>query len=138
MHRHSLYQPDSVNQLSLWHLSRQHLSWQHLSISGISQLLLIQFSPNFKGRIFGPCLKDANCYGDICPGNICPGDICPYKQYLSCYWSDFDQTFWTQFFWSHNFLDQNVLCQNFSKTQNFIRAKSFIPDILLDPKNILN
>ena len=63
------------------HLSRQHLSWRHLSISGISQLLLIRFSPNFKGKIFGPCLKDANCNGDICPGNICHGDICPNEQY---------------------------------------------------------
>ena len=35
---------------------------------------------------------DANCHGDICPCNICPGDICPYKQYLNCYWSNFDQT----------------------------------------------
>ena len=33
-----------------WYLSSQHLSWQHLSISGISQLLLSQFWPDFKGR----------------------------------------------------------------------------------------
>ena len=28
---------------------------------------------------------------DICPCNICPDDIFPYQQYLSCYWTDFDQ-----------------------------------------------
>ena len=38
-------------QLSWRHLSRQHLSWQHLYISGISQLLLTQFWPNFRGRL---------------------------------------------------------------------------------------
>ena len=32
-------------------LSRQHLSSQHLSISGISQLLLTRFWPNFRGRL---------------------------------------------------------------------------------------
>ena len=29
---------------------------------------------------------------NICPYNICPGDIRPYQEYLSCYWTDFDQT----------------------------------------------
>ena len=58
----------------------QYLSWQHLSISGISQLLLTQFWPNFKGRFLGQSLIDANCYGDIYPGNICPGNICTYHQ----------------------------------------------------------
>ena len=33
-----------------------------------------------------------NCHCDICPGNICLGDICPYQEYLSSYWSNFDQT----------------------------------------------
>ena len=102
------------------------MSWRHLSISGISQLLLIRFSPNFKGRIFGPCLKDANCYGDICPGNICPGDICPYKQYLSCYWSDFDQTFWTQFFWSHNFCGPKCSWTKLFQDSKFYQGPKFL------------
>ena len=76
----------------LWHLSRQHLSVRHLSISGISQLFLTQFWPNFKGWLLGPSLTDANPLGYICPGKICPGDICPYQEYLSCYWLNFDQT----------------------------------------------
>ena len=42
-----------------------------------------------------PSLTNANCPGDIYSGNICPGNICPNQQYLSCYWPDFDQTFWT-------------------------------------------
>ena len=66
--------------------------WQHLSISGISQLLLTQYLPNFKGMFLEPSLTDANRYCDICPVNICPGDICPYQEYLSCYRLNFDQT----------------------------------------------
>ena len=69
-----------------------------MSILGISQLLLTQFWPNFKGGFLGPSLADSNCHGDICPGNICPGNICPVQKYLTCYWHNFYQTFWTQFF----------------------------------------
>ena len=91
------------------------------SMSVISQLLLTRLWPNFKGRILGPCLKDANCHGDLCPGNICPGDICPYQQYFSCYWSNFDQTFWTQLLWTKMFLNKISLDPNFFRTQNFFR-----------------
>ena len=75
----------------------QHLSWWHLSISGISQLLLTRFWPNFKGRFLGLSWTDFNyhsiiCPCNICPGNICPGNICPYQEYLSCYWPDFDES----------------------------------------------
>ena len=63
-----------------------------LSISAISQLLLTRFWPNFKHRFLGPSLTHPNCHGDICAGNICPVDICPYREYLSCYWPNFDQT----------------------------------------------
>ena len=58
------------------------------------------------GLIFlGPSLTDANCVGDLCTGKICPGDIYPYQEYFSCYWPNFDQTFWPlifgpQFFWT--------------------------------------
>ena len=62
------------------------------SMLTISQLLLARFWPNFKHRFLGPSLTHPNCHGDICPGNICPVDICPYREYLSCYWPDFDQT----------------------------------------------
>ena len=47
------------------------------SMSGISQLLLVRFGPNFKGRFLGTSRTDYISYGDICPGYICPGDICP-------------------------------------------------------------
>ena len=30
---------------------------------------------------------------DIFPGNVCLCDLCPYQEYLSCYWSDYDQNF---------------------------------------------
>ena len=39
------------------HLFFLLVSWRHMIISGISQLLLIRFWPNFNGRILGPCLK---------------------------------------------------------------------------------
>ena len=125
-----------------------------MSISGISQMLLAWFWLNFKGRFLGLSLTDANCYGDICQGNICPGNICPYQKYISCYWSDFDQTFWTQFlgaffgprnllypklfdlnsfwpdfflpkFFSPNFLDLSFLTQFFPE-QRFFEPKVFI------------
>ena len=73
-------------------MSIQHLSWRHLSISGISQLLLSRFWPNFKSRFLESSWTDSNCHGDICQGNICPGNICTYREYLSCYWPDFYQT----------------------------------------------
>ena len=69
------------------------VTFVHISnISAISQLLLVQFWPNFKCRFLGPLWTYSNCHNDICPGNICPCNICPYKEYLSCYWPNFDQT----------------------------------------------
>ena len=65
---------------------------EHLPISRISQLLLTQLWPNFKGSLLGSSLTDANPLSDICPRKMCPGDICPYQQYLSCYWLNFDET----------------------------------------------
>ena len=41
--------PNNRCQLSCRYLFRQHMIWQHLSISAISQLLLHQFLPTFKG-----------------------------------------------------------------------------------------
>ena len=105
------------------------MSWSHLSISGVFQLLLTRFRPNFKGRFLGPSLTDANCLGDICPGNkcpgnicpgnICPGNICPYQQYLSCYSSDFDH-------------------QLFFRPKIFVGSTIFLPAISLDTKKFLN
>ena len=62
------------------------------SMLAISQLLLTRFWWNFKGRFLWTFGTYSNCQGDICPRNICPRDICPYQEYLSCYWSDFDET----------------------------------------------
>ena len=62
------------------------------SILAISQLLLTQFWWNFKGRFLWTSRTDSTCHGDICPGNICPRDICPNQEYLSSYWTDFDET----------------------------------------------
>ena len=100
---------------------------------------MTQFWPNFKGRILGPCLKDADCYGDICQGNICPGDICSYMQYLSFYWSNFDQFFldhdfcgpkysWTKLLWTHIFLMQIF----FFQTQKRDVMRNFWRDIIYE------
>ena len=116
-------------------MSRQHLYWQHLSTSGISQLSLTRLWPNFKGRILGPSLQDANCYGHICSGNICPVDICPYNQYFSCYWTGFNKTFWTKLFWGHNFCGLKCSWTKFLRAQFFVNTKFFSrPEILLEPK----
>ena len=139
-------------QLSRWHFSRRHLSQRHLSISGISQLLLTQFLPNFKGRLLGPFLTDANCHGDICPGNICPGDICPYQEYLSCYCFGPNKLFWplnlwdlkfflTNTFFGQNFLDQKIFENNFFDPIYFgpkiCRKQNFSNPIFFGPKIIM-
>ena len=55
-------------------------------MSAISQLLLARFCWNFKGSFLGASRTDSNYQVDIDPGNIYP-----YKEYLSCYWLNFDQ-----------------------------------------------
>ena len=50
--------------------------------SGISQLLMTQLYPNFKGRFLGTARTDSNGYSDICRCNISPGDICSDQDYL--------------------------------------------------------
>ena len=55
------------------------------SMSAISQLLLTQFWPNFKGRLKWEHLEQ------ISPGTFVLINICPYQEYLSCYWPSFDQ-----------------------------------------------
>ena len=75
-----------------WTFVLLHFFGRHLSISAIPQLLLTRFRSNFKAMFLGSSITVANCHRDICPGNICPCDICPYQEYLSCYWSDFDQS----------------------------------------------
>ena len=59
-------------------LSEPQLYQTQPKLSAISQLLLIQFCPNFKVRLQvnfpGPSLTRHNCSGDIYPCNICPGN----------------------------------------------------------------
>ena len=106
-----------LEQISTVSVTFVHATFVSATFAQIRNISATQFWPNFKGRILGPCLKDADCYGDICQGNICPGDICSYMQYLSFYWSNFDQFFldhdfcgpkysWTKLLWTHIFLMQ--------------------------------
>ena len=108
------------------------MSLQHLSISRIFQLLLTRFGPNFKCRFLGTSLTDVNC-----DGNICPGNICPWQEYLSYYWPNFDQTFWTQFFGGLNFFLINILLD-----PNFFDPKCFWTicwaEYFIDPKQFLD
>ena len=48
--------------------------------------------PNFKGRVLVSSITYANCHVNICSVNICPGNNCQYQEYLSCYWTNFDET----------------------------------------------
>ena len=109
--------------LSPRHLSRQHLSWGHLFISGISQMLLTRLLPNFKGRFLG---TDANFQGYISTSNLCPGDICPYQQYLSYYWPDFDEHFWTHYFGGLNFSTPHLFLSEFVWTRFFFDLKCLV------------
>ena len=100
-------------------MSKQDLSWQHLSMLGISQLLLTQFLPNFKGWFLRPSLTYAHFHGAICSRNICPGDICPYRHNLSCYCPNFDQTF----FWNKNLFGHKI----FPHLKFLFRPNFFLP-----------
>ena len=93
----------------------------------ISQLLVAQFGPNFKERFLGPFLTDANRHADIYPSNICPRNICPYKEYLSWYWPDFDQTL-KEGSWDH-------LSQIPTVTVTFVHA-TFVLETLVHIRNI--
>ena len=44
----------------------EHLSLRHLSISGMSQLSLTRFSPNFKGRSLGQSWRYSIYHSEIC------------------------------------------------------------------------
>ena len=102
------------------------MSRQHLSISGISQLLLTRFWPNFKGRFLGLFWTDFNYCSNIFPGNICPVNICPYQENLSCHWLNFDQTLWTKILGTLIFFDQILfLDQKFCLTQIFFGSNIF-------------
>ena len=88
---------------------------------------MAQFGPNFKERFLGPFLTDANRHADIYPSNICPRNICPYKEYLSWYWPDFDQTL-QEGSWDH-------LSQIPTVTVTFVHA-TFVLETLVHIRNI--
>ena len=102
----------------------KHLIWGHLSISGISQLLLTQCWPNFKGRFLEPSLTDANRYGDICPVNIgyCLNSDQPlkvdYKRNVNVNFLEPDYFTW-------NFCTPNFFGPQFSLDQIFFNLNLF-------------
>ena len=71
------------------------------------------------------------------------GYICPCQQYLSCYWSDFDQIsldqnfFQTPNFWTSNFGPQNLFEPNIFLDLNFFRPKIFLQTQHFLPKIFL-
>ena len=73
-------------------LSWQHLSRQHLSISGISQLLLPRFWPNFKSRFLGPSWTVPTVMVTCVQATFVLATFVHNQEYLSCYWPNFDQT----------------------------------------------
>ena len=92
-------------QVSKWHLSRQHFFMWHLSISGIYQLLLIWFWPDFESRFLGPS-----------------------KLLLT----QFDETFWTSDFeglGSKFWLKKNIGHKNY-ESKNFQVKKILLQKIV--------
>ena len=85
------------------------------NISAVTDPILTKFQ--------GPSLTDTNCHGEICPGNICNGNICKYQEYLSCYWTNFDQNFG-----GRNFYTKKLLNPNFFGAQSFLGATFFGPE----------
>ena len=59
-------------------------SWDHLWQTPAVKMTFVQENLS--------SWTDSKCHTDICPCNICSCDICTFKEYLSCYWSNFDQT----------------------------------------------
>ena len=59
-------------------------------------------------------------------GNICPGDICSYQEYLSYYWTNFDNTFCTQNFGGLNFFLHYFFGTNISFDPNFMNKNYFL------------
>ena len=49
--------------------------------------------------------------------------ICQYKQYLRCYWPDFDENFWNQFFGPKFFWINIFGGQTFFGSQHFLGSK---------------
>ena len=105
-------------------------------MTGISQLLLIRFWPYFKGRILGPCLKYANCYGNICPGNICQGDICRNKQYWNFRSQIFlDPKFFKTFFMIKKNFGPKFFFKTIFQTKNLFWPPIFFrPNFFFRPK----
>ena len=55
-----------------------------------------------------------------------PGDISTYQQYLSYYWPNFDQIFWTSVYGALNFVDHIFLVKQISIEQKKIWTKFFL------------
>ena len=58
------------------------------------------------------------------PTVIFHGDICPYQEYLSCYWQNFQQTFWALFlaaliFWTIILFHPHFLDRTIFQTKTF-------------------
>ena len=125
------------------------LSRQHLSTSAISQLLLNQFGPNFKGRFLGQFLPDAiNMSGwhlswqQLSWWHLLKSAIYPLLliQFLP---NLMDPIFWgkdfsrPKFCYIQTFLEPNLFYQHFFGAKIFLEPKSFWARIFL-PKNLLD
>ena len=64
------------------------LDSQHLSTSGISQLSLTQFWPDFESRFLRPSLTDSNRHGVICHRTICPSQL-----FVTQFWPSYRPNF---------------------------------------------
>ena len=92
------------------------------SMSAKSQLLRTWFWWNFKGSFLGTSWRDSNCHSDIWPSYIYP-----YKEYLSCYWPNFDETLkvgsWEHLEHIPTVLETSVHIRNISAVTDTVKGK---------------
>ena len=118
-------------------MSWQYLSWWHLSISGISQLILTLFWPNFKGRFLVLLTIFNRC--QLSRWHLSRQHLS--WQHLSI--SEISQLLLTKFFGSNYlgaliigpkfFLDLNFVSTKFFLTQKCLRPNIFWGPMFLDP-----
>ena len=134
----SFFYPMFFYQSFVWNefLSEPQLYQTQPKLSAISQLLLIQFCPNFKVRLQvnfpGPSLTRHNCSGDICPCNICPRNKC--LVFLSHF---FLIDFWTQNILFQSFFRPIFCVPKLFYTKNSVALKIVMDSISLWIQNFL-
>ena len=107
----------------------------------MSQLLLVEFGPNFKGRLLGPSSTNGSCHGHICPGNIYV--LTSYVQITNISAVDdhiFTKKFWPNFLEALSFVDkffsECFRAHNFVWNQKTFQTQNFVGPLYFYRPNI--